>query len=100
MSPLRILLGTYGVACLAGAAYLLWRGVSGWTSLAVAYLVFNGALIMMAAVLRSRRYKAKAGADGPWQPTGEKFVDDTSGQLVEVYVNPTTGDRKYEPIRR
>jgi hypothetical protein len=32
---------------------------------------------------------------GQWQPTGERFNDPTTGQVVEVYYNPQTGERDY-----
>jgi hypothetical protein len=32
---------------------------------------------------------------GKWQPTGERFNDPTTGQVVEVYYNPQTGERDY-----
>lgn len=33
-----------------------------------------------------------------WQPTGEKFIDDETGQPVEVWMDPLTGERRYEPV--
>jgi hypothetical protein len=32
---------------------------------------------------------------GAWRPTGEKFVDPTSGKPVEVWFDPATGERRY-----
>jgi len=32
---------------------------------------------------------------GEWRPTDEKFVDPESGQLVTVWYDPKTGERRY-----
>ncbi|WP_068077115.1 hypothetical protein [Novosphingobium lentum] len=69
-------------------------------------------LLIMAALITSgvvfeRRYKrpgtlssGQAGSVGQWQPTGERFIDDESGEPVEVWSDPLTGERRYEPIGR
>jgi hypothetical protein len=33
-----------------------------------------------------------------WQRTGERFVDEETGQPVEVLMDPLTGERRYEPM--
>lgn len=33
-----------------------------------------------------------------WQRTGERFVDEETGQPVEVLMDPVTGERRYEPM--
>jgi hypothetical protein len=30
-----------------------------------------------------------------WQPTGEKFIDPATGEPVEVWFDPKTGERRY-----
>jgi len=33
---------------------------------------------------------------GPdWQPTGERFIDPTSGAALEVWLQPRSGERAY-----
>lgn len=32
---------------------------------------------------------------GDWRPTEEKFVDPETGQLVTVWFDPATGERRY-----
>jgi len=32
---------------------------------------------------------------GEWRPTDEKFVDPESGELVTVWYDPKTGERRY-----
>ena len=33
-----------------------------------------------------------------WRRTGERFVDEETGQPVEVLMDPLTGERRYEPM--
>ena len=35
---------------------------------------------------------------GGWRPTGEKFIDPASGQPVEVWFDPATGERRYVDV--
>lgn len=68
---------------------------------------FNGApaafpltswgLILLVAVLAERwRYTRKHKVeDGPWQETGERFVDPESGRLMSVLYSPSSGERRY-----
>jgi hypothetical protein len=35
-----------------------------------------------------------------WELTKEKFVDHETGQLLEVWIDPLTGERRYEPAGR
>ena len=34
-----------------------------------------------------------------WERTRERFVDDETGKLLEVWVDPLTGERRYEPVQ-
>jgi len=54
-------------------------------------------LILLFAVLAERwRYARKHKADdGPWQETGERFVDPESGRLMRVLYSPSSGERRY-----
>ena len=56
-------------------------------------------LFAVALALERRRYGlAVAGAPGPgWQATGERFVDDTSGEVVEVWA-AASGERRYVAV--
>jgi hypothetical protein len=33
-----------------------------------------------------------------WRRTGERFLDEETGQPVEVLMDPLTGERRYEPM--
>ena len=58
-------------------------------------LVF-GALVLIGTLFERWRYRAVESAAGPpGQPTGEKFLDPATGQPIEVYFDPRTGERRY-----
>ena len=58
---------------------------------------FWGGLLLIGVVCERVIYKptlaARPGAG--WQRTTERFVDDTTGKPVTVYVEPATGERAY-----
>ena len=63
-------------------------------------LMIIGALIIVSIGLESRYGRPGAPTDVPphaWERTKEKFVDDETGQLLEVWIDPLTGERRYEP---
>ena len=56
-----------------------------------------GALLVIGTVFERVIYKqtkAKPPGDG-WLRTSERFIDDTSGKPITVYVEPRTGERQY-----
>ena len=92
-SALRRWLVALGVLVLALAVVLL---ALGWiVPLAVELIV--GSLVLVAALLFERRgyHPDVDRTRGEWQATGERFVDPTSGHLIEVRFDPTTGQRDY-----
>jgi hypothetical protein len=85
-----------GVLYLAVGAYLLSIHVA--LVLAI-YLVVGGAVLAGSIVLERRGYRPRVDhARGRWQRTGERFVDPSSGRLVEVRYNPDTGERDYVDV--
>ena len=64
-------------------------------------LMIVGALII-ASVGLERRYGRPGTPQrvehSDWQLTKEKFVDDETGQALEVWMDPLTGERRYEPM--
>lgn len=55
--------------------------------------------VLVLSVLIERRYRGKAsGPETGWQPTDEKFIDEESGRLMQVWYHPATGRRDYRPI--
>ena len=85
-----------GVLYLAVGAYL----VSIHVALALAiYLVVGGVVLAGSIVLERRGYRHRVDrARGRWQLTGERFVDPSSGRLMEVRYNPDTGERDYVDV--
>ncbi|MBW8786016.1 MAG: hypothetical protein JF593_15530 [Novosphingobium sp.] len=61
-------------------------------------LILVGALIVAGLVLEPRyrggRPDAEPGGRG-WQRTGERFRDEESGQWLEVWFDPASGERRY-----
>ena len=94
---LRGVIIAYGLLALAGAAVLLF--VVHATLWLVVYLAVNGSITVSAVLLERNRYRAKVDRTrGHWQPTGERFVDPTTGRLVEVFYNSATGERDYREV--
>jgi hypothetical protein len=63
-------------------------------------LLFIGALIIASVLLEGRYGRPGAPTSVPrhaWELTSERFVDDETGQLLEVWIDPLTGERRYEP---
>ena len=90
---LRWVLIAYGVLSLIVAVILLAAHV---TTALVIYLAINGLVIAGAILFERSSYRSQVNRTrGIWQATGERFNDPTTGQVVEVYYNPQTGERDY-----
>ena len=63
--------------------------VPGW------WLLLNAGVLGAALVLERRGYQPRAPNAAALRPTGERFRDPTSGELVEVWEDPSTGAREY-----
>jgi hypothetical protein len=64
-------------------------------------MMILGALLMLSIALE-RRY-GRPGTPprlehSDWQLTKEKFIDHETGQALEVWIDPLTGERRYEPM--
>ena len=87
----------YGLLYLIGAAVLLF--VVHATLWLVVYLAVNGVILVSAMLLERQRYHIRVDrTQGYWQPTGERFVDPTTKQLMEVFYNRVTGERDYREV--
>ena len=85
-----LLLAFAGAAALIGVILVLCGQLG-----AGAYALGLGGLIVLGTVFE-RRYRsnnARPGAD--WKPTGERFEDPQTGQTVEVFYDPRSGERHY-----
>jgi hypothetical protein len=80
---LGVLLGICGIALLAaggGPVLLIVAGIA-----------------IVTALLEPiyGRIAGRPPLGGDWRPTDEKFVDPESGQLVTVWFDPASGERRY-----
>lgn len=86
---LRALVIAIGVGCIVGAIFLanqIW--------FAALELGVFGALVLIGTFFEGH-YRARRATGSGWQSTAERFVDPTSGKLIEVRYNPQTGERAY-----
>jgi hypothetical protein len=96
---LRGVIIAYGLLYLIGAAVLLF--VVHATLWLVLYLAMNGFILVSAVLLERKRYRTRVDrTQGHWQLTGERFVDPTTGRLMEVFYNTATGERDYREVTR
>jgi hypothetical protein len=89
---LRGLLIAVAAVLIGVGVVLIARGICppGWQALGV------GALLGVGTLFERWRYRPRTRADGQWQPTGERFLDPTTGKPVEVLYDPGSGERRYE----
>ncbi|KRA83493.1 hypothetical protein [Altererythrobacter sp. Root672] len=99
MSP-NARLAAFVVGALAVAGGTLMTMAGGGPGL---WLLITGAVIIASLALEGRYGRPGAPTDVPptaWQLTNERFVDHETGQLLEVWIDPLTGERRYEPAGR
>lgn len=66
-------------------------------------LVGIGVLIAASVMLEGRYRNGQSASDIPperWVRTGEREIDTETGQPVEVWFDPVSGARRYEPLER
>ena len=79
-----------GALALTGMILLI-RGLPGG-----AQALGLGGLIVLGTVFERWRYRPRDARPGArWQPTGERFEDPQTGQTVQVYYDPESGERRY-----
>jgi hypothetical protein len=59
------------------------------------WLLMNAVVLGAALVFERRGYQPRAPNPAALRPTGERFRDPTSGELVEVWEDRATGAREY-----
>ena len=62
------------------------------------WLLVNAAVLAAALVFERRGYQPKAPNPAALHPTGERFRDPSSGQILEVWEDPETGAREYRSV--
>ncbi len=91
---LRRFLIAFGVLDLVVSGVLLFVVQS--PVILVIYLAASGAVIAGAVLFERSGYRPRIDRTrGRWLPTGERFVDPTTGHMVEVRYNPESGERDY-----
>jgi hypothetical protein len=91
---MRAFLLVVGIALLAAA---LATALTGGTAGAVLRLGIPGLVLTSAILFERGRYKPNSpDRPGPdWIATDERFVDHESGEIVTVFYQPRTGERRY-----
>lgn len=80
-----------GTLALTGVILLL-RGVPG----PGAYALALGGLIVLGTAFERWRYRPNDTQPGSgWEPTGERFQDPHSGETLQVFYHPRSGERRY-----
>ena len=78
------------VACAGLALVVHGVRLGGWQMLA------GGLIVLVGLVFERWRYRhLTERPDGSWQATGERFIDPSTGEPVEVFYDPRTGERRY-----
>jgi len=79
-----------GGAALAAVAPKVWP-------VSVELFVFG--VLILVGLFFERHYRGRsARASGNSTPTGERFIDPTTGKLTEVLYNAQTGERTYRQM--
>lgn len=89
------------IAALVLAAAMVCGGVAleGSTGGGAGLFVF-AALIVLGTVFDAGYRGRRRSPHGQWQRTGEREVDHETGAIIEVWYDPLTGERRYEPTER
>ena len=75
---------------LAACGVLVWSLGDG-----PVLLILRAVVIVTAAIEPIYGRAAAKPVNSGWRPTDEKFVDTETGQLVTVWFDPDTGERRY-----
>ena len=81
------------VAVLLIAAGLL-VAVLGGGFRALGALLF-GIVLLLGIVFERWRYRAEPPPDARWQKSSERFTDPHTGQVIDVFYDPQSGERHY-----
>jgi hypothetical protein len=107
----RGLLGGLGVVLMVGGIALMALPGPKADILSALFVFLPGAVLVTGVLLERTRYrslKAERTGDGHgpgggeparpsdrFRPTDERFVDPTTGTPMRVWIDPSTGDRRY-----
>lgn len=97
LDVLRLLVAAFGALMLAtGLLILLGGGQGSWSG---AYPALLGVVAIVIALFERSRYWPGRGEArrGHLSATDERFIDPTTGQRLQVWIDPATGERSYLP---
>ena len=110
---IRGLIGGFGALLMLGGIGLMAIPATRGDLFSALFLFVPGAVLVAGVLLERTRYRSldaertgqghgagggeTARPDGRFRATGERFVDPTSGIPMRVWVDPSTGDRRYVP---
>lgn len=93
---LRLLVAALGALLLAvGVLGPISIGAPIWTG--IYFIVLGVGAIAISFFERLRYVTAGDGAGTGLRPTQERFVDPTTGQRLQVWIDPASGERSYVP---
>jgi len=81
------------VAVLLIAAGVLVAALGGGLR-ACGALLF-GVVLLLGVVFERWRYRSEPRPDARWQKSSERFTDPHTGQVVDVFYDPQSGERHY-----
>ena len=68
--------------------------------MASVYFLVQTAACLVALLFERSRYQPVAADRPALRPTGERMIDPASGDLIEVWEDPATGEREYRKASR
>lgn len=87
--------GWRGLALIAGILLAI-GGIAVWAVGGGFFLLIVASVVILTALLEPIYGKSvNRPAGGAWRPTDEKFVDPETGELVTVWFDPASGERRY-----
>jgi hypothetical protein len=94
---LRTVITALAAIVMCTGIVLISMGVPapGWQGFAL------GLVVLVAMLFERWRYqRVQDRPDGEWQGTDERFLDPATGEPVQVFFNPRTGERRYVAASR
>jgi hypothetical protein len=88
--------GDWRAWALTAGLFLLVIGIGVWSFSGSFALMIVGALAVITSIFeRAYGSPVRPPVGAGWRATDERFIDPESGQLVRVWFEPDTGERRY-----